>query len=48
MLSVKTRINQEFPSLSISESITLHNLYEPDVPNPQQYIDEHISHYHIH
>jgi hypothetical protein len=40
MLNVKTRIQQEFPSLSISESITLHNLYEPDVPNPQQYIDE--------
>ena len=40
MLSVKTMINQEFPSLRISESITLHNLYEPDVPNPQQYIDE--------
>ena len=40
MLNVKTRIHQEFPSLSISESITLHNLYEPDVPNPQQYIDE--------
>ena len=40
ILNVKTRIHQEFPSLSISESITLHNLYEPDVPNPQQYIDE--------
>ena len=40
IFNVKTRIQQEFPSLSISESITLHNLYEPDVPNPQQYIDE--------
>ena len=40
IFNVKTRIQQEFPSLSISESITLHNLYEPDVPNSQQYIDE--------
>lgn len=38
--NVKLRIQQEFPSLSLSESITLHNLYEPDVPNPQQYIDD--------
>ena len=43
MFNVKTRIQQEFPSLSISESITLHNLYEPDVPDPQQYIDELIN-----
>ena len=40
IFNVKTRIQQEFPSLSISESITLHNLYEPDVTNPQQYIDK--------
>ena len=40
MDNVKTRILQEFPSISISESITLHNLYEPDVPNPEIYIDE--------
>ena len=40
MSNVKARVQQEFPSLSMSESITLHNLYEPDVPNPQQYIDE--------
>ena len=40
MGNVNTRIQQEFPSLSISESMTLHNLYEPDVPNPQSYIEE--------
>jgi hypothetical protein len=40
MANVKTRIQQESPSLRISESMTLHNLYEPDVPNPQAYIDE--------
>ncbi len=34
------RIKQEFPSLTISESITLHNFYQPDVQNAQAYIDE--------
>ncbi|MEO0330790.1 MAG: glycosyl hydrolase 53 family protein, partial [Bacteroidota bacterium] len=34
------RIKQRFPALSISESITLHNLYKPDVANPQEFIDE--------
>ena len=37
---VKTRIKLEWPDLKISESITLHNLYQPDVPNPDEYIDE--------
>ena len=37
---VKTRIRQENPSLIISESITLHNLYLPDISNPNNYIDE--------
>ncbi len=40
MANVKSRIQQEFPSLLISESITLHNLYEPEVPNPEAYITE--------
>ncbi len=39
--NVKTRMQQEFPSLPLSESITLHNLYEPDASsNPSAYIDE--------
>lgn len=38
--NVRARIKQQFPSLSISESITLHNLYKPDVANPQEFIDE--------
>lgn len=41
--NVKTRIQQEFPSLSISESITLHNLYEADVPNSEAYINEMVN-----
>ncbi|MDN5200766.1 glycosyl hydrolase 53 family protein [Fulvivirgaceae bacterium BMA10] len=40
MTNVKTRIRQVFPSLAISESITLHNLYKPDVTNPDVYINE--------
>ncbi len=40
MANVRNRIKQRFPALSISESITLHNLYKPDVANPQEFIDE--------
>ena len=40
MANVKARIRQEYPALQISESITLHNLYHPDVANPEDYIDE--------
>jgi hypothetical protein len=40
MGNVKTRIQQVFPSLRISESITLHNFYEPDVSNPEVYLNE--------
>ncbi len=40
MANIKTRIKQVFPSLRISESITLHNLYEPNVPNSEAYINE--------
>lgn len=40
MANVRTRMKQRFPSLRISESITLHNLYKPDVDNPQEHIDE--------
>lgn len=41
---VKTRIAQAYPTLKISESVTLHNLYNPDVVNPQLYIDEIMGH----
>ncbi len=40
MANVRDRIKQQFPSLSISESVTLHNLYKPDVANPEEFIDE--------
>jgi hypothetical protein len=42
--NVKTRIKQLHPGLSISESISLHNLYQPDVPNPIDYIDDIVNH----
>jgi hypothetical protein len=38
--NVKSRIQQAHPNLRISESIALHNLYEPEVPNPTAYINE--------
>lgn len=38
--NVKSRIKQLYPNLKISESVSLHNLYEPDVSNPMAYIDE--------
>lgn len=37
---VKMRIKNEYPNLQISESITLHNLFKPEVSNPNEYIDE--------
>lgn len=40
MANVRSRLKQEFPSLSLSESITLHNYYQPDVQNPEDFIDE--------
>jgi len=41
--NVKSRIRQEFPVLKISESITLHNLYQPEVSDPDDYINEIVS-----
>lgn len=38
--NIRTRVKQEFPSLIISESITLHNFYQPDVPNPAAFVAE--------
>jgi len=40
MTEVKSRIRQTNPNLKISESISLHNLYEADISNPQSHIDE--------
>ena len=38
--NVKSRIKQLYPTLKISESISLHNLYEPPISNPTEYINE--------
>ncbi|WP_299533201.1 hypothetical protein [Ulvibacterium sp.] len=38
--NVKSRIKELYPNLPISESISLHNLYEPDVADPTNYINE--------
>ena len=38
--NVKSRIKQLYPNLKISESISLHNLYEPNVSNQIEYINE--------
>lgn len=40
MSKVRSRLKQEFPDLPISESITLHNLFNPDIDNPSTYIQE--------
>ncbi len=42
--NVKSRIKQLYPDLPISESISLHNLYEADVSNPTEYMEEMIAH----
>lgn len=41
--NVESRIKQLYPKLKISESISLHNLYEPDISNPDEYINEIVS-----
>ncbi len=40
MANIRPRIKAQYPSLKISESITLHNFYQPAVPNPNDYIAE--------
>lgn len=42
--NVKSRIKALYPNLRISESTSLHNLYDIDIANPTAYIDEIISH----
>jgi hypothetical protein len=44
MAEVRSEINSQFPGLPISESMTLHNWFSPDIADPQSYIDE-ISNY---
>ncbi|UXP34008.1 glycosyl hydrolase 53 family protein [Reichenbachiella agarivorans] len=38
--NVRSRLKTRFPSLLISESITLHNYFQPQVDNPSDYIQE--------
>jgi hypothetical protein len=38
--NVKARVQAIFPELPIAESLTLHNYFQPDVPDPEWYIDE--------
>ncbi|MCG8581030.1 MAG: hypothetical protein MI866_14010 [Bacteroidales bacterium] len=40
MSSVRMRFKAEFPNIPISESMTLHNLYEPEVADSEKYINE--------
>lgn len=44
ILDVKSRIKQSYPDLKISESISLHNLYEPEVSTPENYIQSVFDH----
>lgn len=41
---VKSRIRQLYPALKISESISLHNLYEADVSDPQSHVEDIMNH----
>jgi len=40
MANIRSRIKIAYPNLKISESITLHSWYEPDVANPDAYVSE--------
>jgi len=40
MANIRSRMRSEFPSLPISESITLHNFYEPGVVDTQDFQNE--------
>jgi hypothetical protein len=40
MSRVRSRIQERFPEVLLSESITLHNLYQPGVADPEGFIDE--------
>lgn len=40
MQNVRSSLKQDYPNLLLSESITLHNWFEPEVSNSAEYIDE--------
>lgn len=40
MQNIRTRIKSNYPNLPISESVTLHNWYNPEVVNKNEYISE--------
>lgn len=40
MQNVRSRVAQAYPDLKISESISLHNLYQSDIPNPEAYTQD--------
>ena len=40
MVNLRSRINDSYPNLPLSESITLHNWYNPEVSNQSQFISE--------
>ncbi len=40
MDKIRPRIRSKYPDLKISESITLHNFYNPEVDNPDDFIEE--------
>jgi hypothetical protein len=42
--NVTARIKVIYPNLPISESVSLHNLFEADIPNAAAYISDMISH----
>ncbi len=44
MANIRTRIRIKFPGILISESVTLHHWFQPDVSNPTDYIKQ-ISNY---
>lgn len=37
---IRSRMRQSYPDLPLSESLTLHNWYEPDVNSQQEFIEE--------
>ena len=40
MSRIRLRLQERFPGLPLSESITLHNVYRPEVADPQGYVEE--------
>lgn len=40
MSNIRSRIKNRFPELKLSESVTLHNWFNPDVQNPNEYMAE--------